>query len=223
MPSRHRDMLTTWNDQSQRDRRNTRWALVVAVAVHALLFRLQLPENAAAEPPAPGRVHFLVQTPRFAPPPPRPQRQIPPRQARRVPVPDRTPDGPELPPPERIRVAVDLRDTDLVFGLPDAPPPETPSEPLRVGGDVLPPVKLYAPPPAYPEMARRARIQGRVHLEAVIDTAGRVGSIRVVEGLPLGLDRAAVEAVSTWRFEPATYQGEPVAVIYNLTIFFRLS
>ena len=224
MQSRDRDTLTTWAEETGSDRRNVRWAIIVALAIHALFFRLQLPESVAAEVRPPGRVVCeLAFPPRFQPPPPREQLLLPRERARRVPVPDPTPDDPEpLAPPDRLQVPVARADGDIVWDLPAAPAPGPPSGPLTVGGEVLPPVKVHAPPPRYPEIARKARIQGEVHLEAVIDATGGVGRIRVIRGLPMGLDRAAVDAVSQWRFEPATYRGRPVAVIYNLTIIFTL-
>jgi len=95
-------------------------------------------------------------------------------------------------------------------------------EPLRVGGEVSAPVKLSGRAPAYTETARRARIQGVVILEAIIDRSGVVTATRVLKGLPMGLDRQAEEAVRSWRFEPARRAGEPVPVWYALTVEFRV-
>ena len=224
MPGQNRDMSATWASESDQDRRNVRWAVLVAVAIHVLFFRLQLPETAAGERHGPDRQVFVLRTPPFRQPPPREQRQIPERRSLRVPVPDPTPDDPEpLAPPREAVTPVVLVDTDLVLGLPEAPPDPRPAGPMRVGGDVLPPVKRHAPPPRYPEIARAARIQGTVQLEAVIDATGAVTELRLVKGLPLGLDQAALDAVRRWRFEPATYNGKPVAVLYNLKIRFRLT
>ncbi len=205
MPSRARDTLTAWDEESGQDRRNTRWAIIVALVIHALFFRLQLPETVAAVHEPTQRPVFLVQETRFEPPPPREQPVVPEPRALRVAVPDPTPDLPE----------------PLVS--PTAPPAYRPPGPRRVGGDVLPPVKRHAPPPRYPEIARAARIEGIVYLEAVIDATGQVTRIEVIQGLRLGLDEAAVDAVSRWRFDPATYNGKPVPVIYNLTIYFKLT
>ncbi|MFQ5349433.1 MAG: energy transducer TonB [Thermoanaerobaculia bacterium] len=224
MPSRSCDTLTVWSEETSQDRRNVRRALIVAVLVHAALFRLPLPETVAAEDRTARGPVVILKPVRFEPPPPREQQQIPERRVRRVPVPDPTPDGPELPPvPDEMAVAFDLPDTDLVLGLPATPPPAPPRGPMQVGGDVRPPVRIHSPPPRYTEIARAARIQGTVILEAVIDANGRVDRIKLIKGLPMGLDRAAVDAVDRWRFEPATYKGKPVAVIYRLEIHFRLT
>ena len=224
MQSRARDTLTVWTEESGHDTRNTRWAVIAAVAVHALFFCLELPESVAADHrPAKPQI-FLVRTVRFEPPPVREQQPLPERSARRMPMPDPTPDDPEpLLGPVEPALAVDFRNTDLVLDLPAAPPPEPPTGPLRVGGDVLPPVKLYSPPPRYTEIARKARIQGVVFIEAVIDATGEVTRVKLIRGLPMGLDQTAIDAVRTWRFEPATYNGKPVPVLYNLTINFKLT
>lgn len=195
MPGRADDISATWTGELRRDRRHTRWAVLAAVAVHVLFFGLQLPETAAGERRGSERQVFVLRTPRFRPPPPR-QRQIPEPRALRIPVPDPTPDDPEPLAPQRQAVApLVLADTDLVLGLPEAPADPRPAQPMRVGGDVLPPVELHAPTPHYPEIARAARIGGIVQLEAVIDATGAVTEVRVIKDLPLGLDQAAVTAV----------------------------
>lgn len=219
-----RETLETWSDESERDRRNVRWAFVVAVVLHALFFRLQLPETVAAEPQIRKPIVFPIQTARFSPPPPREQQTIPERRTRRVPWPDPTPDDPEpLMVPEEIETPRDLYGTDLVLGLPKAPPPPPPPGAIRVGGNVVAPVKIHAPPPRYPEIARKARIQGVVFVEAIIDTDGNVRQVELIKGLPMGLSEATLQAVRGWRFEPATLNGRPVAVIYMLQVRFELS
>ncbi|RPH56897.1 energy transducer TonB, partial [bacterium] len=94
--------------------------------------------------------------------------------------------------------------------------------PLRVGGAVSRPEKISGPQPVYTEMARKARVQGVVIVEAIIDEKGNVTNARVLKGLPMGLDKAALEAVQRWKFKPATLNGRPVRVYYSLTVNFQV-
>jgi TonB family protein len=94
--------------------------------------------------------------------------------------------------------------------------------PLRVGGDVKAPVVLYRVEPIYSADARANRVSGIVILEAVIGKDGLVKNVRVLKPLPFGLDQAAVDAVQQWQFKPGTLNGEPVDVIFNLTVNFKL-
>jgi TonB family protein len=158
----------------------------------------------------------------FRPLPPEPT-PTPREHARRVPIPDPTPDLPEpLLTAEPIDLAIDLPSDGLFFDFPESPPALPEQGPLRVDGDVRAPVKIHAPLPVYTEIARRARIQGVVFIEAIIDKQGQVSSTRILRSLPMGLDRAAEEAVRRWRFEPATLNGKPVAVLFNLSVSFEL-
>ena len=93
---------------------------------------------------------------------------------------------------------------------------------LHVGGDVKAPVAITRVEPEYTELARKARIEGIVIIEAIIDPSGNVTDARVLKPLPLGLDQAALDAVKRWKFKPGTLNGQPVPVIYNLTVNFRL-
>ena len=94
--------------------------------------------------------------------------------------------------------------------------------PYRVGGDVKAPVVISRVEPAYPEEARVNRISGIVIVEALIDRNGDVRNVQVLKPLPYGLDQAAVDAVKQWKFRPGTLAGEPVDVLFNLTINFKL-
>jgi TonB family protein len=113
-------------------------------------------------------------------------------------------------------------DASHAQATPPRPPVEEDEEVLRVGGAVTRPEKISAPPPVYTEMARRTRQQGVVILEVIIDRNGKVKEARVLKGMPMGLDRAALEAVQKWKFEPATLERRPVAVYYTLTVPFHL-
>jgi periplasmic protein TonB len=94
--------------------------------------------------------------------------------------------------------------------------------PYRVGGGVSAPRVLYSPDPQYSEEARKAKFQGTVILWAVIGPDGRPKELRIARALGLGLDEQALEAVKTWRFDPAKKDGRPVAVQINIEVNFRL-
>jgi TonB family protein len=75
--------------------------------------------------------------------------------------------------------------------------------------------------PRYTDTARRAKIAGVAIVDVLIDQEGCVRHPRVKKGLPMGLDAAALAAVRNWTFEPATFEGRPVAVHYTLTVNFE--
>lgn len=75
----------------------------------------------------------------------------------------------------------------------------------------------------YPEIARRAGIEGRVIVQFVIDQDGNVTDPVIVRGIGGGCDEAALEAVSHIKFSPGRQRGRPVKVRYSLPIIFRLS
>jgi len=103
---------------------------------------------------------------------------------------------------------------------------EPPSKrPLTVSetSQVTPPRRLSGPAPSYPEDARKERIEGVVILQAVIAKDGSVAQTRVLRSLSPSLDRASEEAIRKWTFAPATLDGKPVSVFYNLTVNFRLT
>lgn len=92
----------------------------------------------------------------------------------------------------------------------------------RVGGGVSAPRAVFDPEPEYSEEARRAKFQGTVVLLVVVDASGRPRDVRVNRSVGMGLDEKAIEAIRTWRFEPATKDGRPVAVRISVEVNFRL-
>jgi periplasmic protein TonB len=106
------------------------------------------------------------------------------------------------------------------------PPPPTqppaPKGPVRVGGQIKEPKKLKHINPAYPDIAKQARVQGVVILECTISPQGKVTDVKVLRGIPL-LDAAAIEAVKQWVYSPTLLNGVPVPVIMTVTVNFRLS
>jgi len=103
----------------------------------------------------------------------------------------------------------------------DAAAPEE-AAPLRVGSAVKEPRKLKHVSPAYPEIARQARVQGVVILECTIGPDGRIEQVTVLRGIPL-LDAAAIDAVRQWVYAPTLVNGVPARVIMTVTVNFKLS
>jgi protein TonB len=101
------------------------------------------------------------------------------------------------------------------------PPPE-PDRVFPVELVSRAPVALFRPVPAYPELARRARVEGIVVLEAVIDRSGNVVNVQIVRDLRLGCGEAAREAVRSWTYEPAMLNGRTVSVRMTVTVRFEL-
>jgi TonB family protein len=88
--------------------------------------------------------------------------------------------------------------------------------------DIKKPRLLSRPSPQYTPAARKAKLEGTVIVEAIIDKDGSVSSSRILKNQHLGLGLSALEAVCAWRFKPATLKGEPVKVYYVLTVNFSV-
>jgi TonB family protein len=93
----------------------------------------------------------------------------------------------------------------------------------RIGGNVKAPAALHRVEPVYPMGARYFHVAGPAIFESVIDKSGTVREITVLKGLPSApLTYCAMEALRQWRFQPATIDGQPVDVLFNLTINYKL-
>jgi TonB family protein len=101
--------------------------------------------------------------------------------------------------------------------------PVAPDSPVyRIGNRVTSPVPIYKPEPQYSEEARKARYNGAVTLSLVIDPSGHATRVRVIQGPGLGLDEKALEALTSWRFKPGTFNGAPVSVLAKVVVNLRL-
>jgi len=95
--------------------------------------------------------------------------------------------------------------------------------PYVLGNGVTEPIPIVQPLPPYTEEARKAKIEGIVSLRAIIRKDGTVDSIKVVKGLSYGLDDSAIQTISSkWRFKPGKLKGDPVDVIANIEVRFRM-
>ena len=116
---------------------------------------------------------------------------------------------------------------------PPPPPPDNPhaaayeingpdGRVYQVGGSIRPPVATYAPDPQYTLAARKAKLSGNVVVALVVGPDGQPYNVHVARGLGNVLDQKAVEAVQQYKFNPATKDGEPVAVALNVQVNFQI-
>jgi len=93
----------------------------------------------------------------------------------------------------------------------------------RIGGNVKAPKTIKRVEPVYPMGARYFRVSGIAIFESVIDKNGDVRDVEMRKGLPAPtLSYCAMEALRRWKFEPATMDGQPVEVLFNLTFNYKL-
>lgn len=76
---------------------------------------------------------------------------------------------------------------------------------------------------SYPELARRAGIEGRVYVQFVVDENGNVVDPKIIRGIGGGADEEALRVVSQAKFSPGIQRGQPVRVQYSLPIMFKLN
>jgi protein TonB len=93
---------------------------------------------------------------------------------------------------------------------------------VRVSGGVQAGLLIRKVSPNYPPLARQARIQGQVVLQAEISKEGTIQNLQLISGHPM-LAPAAIEAVKQWRYKPYLLNGEPVAVDTQVVVNFTLS
>ena len=110
----------------------------------------------------------------------------------------------------------------MTAGPPPPPPPPKAPQRIRVGGQVEAAKLIYKPTPEYPPLAKMARIQGTVRLEAVIAKDGTIQDLKVLSGHPL-LVKSALDAVKQWRYQPTLLNGEPVEVVTEIDVNFTLA
>ena len=103
-------------------------------------------------------------------------------------------------------------------------PPATPPGVFRAGPGVTIPRLLKDVKPQYTADAMRAKIQGSVVVECVVQTDGTVGDVKVIRSLDAtyGLDQEAIKAAKQWVFAPGTRNGQPVPVMVSIELTFTL-
>ncbi len=123
-------------------------------------------------------------------------------------------------------VIQDIEEENIVIIAPE-------EENIQIDDDALPPPDEFVPfetPPAavtriqpdYPELARKAGIEGTVLIKILVDKQGRVRDAILLRGVGAGLDEAALEAIRKWVYTPAIQNSRPVAVWVAQPVLFRL-
>lgn len=97
-----------------------------------------------------------------------------------------------------------------------------PPEPVRAGGEIRSPIRIKDAQPIYPFIARSAKKEGVVIIEAIIGVDGKVEDARIIRSIPL-LDQAALDAVKAWEYTPTLLNGRPTPVIMTVTVHFKLT
>lgn len=110
----------------------------------------------------------------------------------------------------------------IISSTPVAVPRVATPQRVRVSQGVSQGLLIRKVQPLYPPLARQARIQGNVVLQAEISKDGTIENLRLVSGHPM-LAPAAIEAVKQWRYKPYFLNGEPVEVETQVTVIFSLS
>ena len=236
-----RDLFGAVTDPPAHIGTRSRFTLPLSMAAHAaaLAVLIVVPLIATDVLPLPNEIVGVILTP--PPLPADPPKPIPPAPTTPAAAPANpdvapleapssiAPEAPARPPTDLGDVAPGSTFSNGIFGaggddrVAGLTPPPAPAPPptVRVGGKILTPTKIHDVAPEYPRMARDAKLQGIVIIQATIGVDGRVVNAEVLRPVPF-LDQAAIEAVRQWRFTPTQLNGEPVAVIMTVTVNFKL-
>jgi TonB family protein len=95
-------------------------------------------------------------------------------------------------------------------------------KPMHIGGKVQKPVVIHIAEPQFSEEARQSRYSGDVVVYLWVEKDGTPSHVRVVRKTGMGLDEKAIEAVSQYRFKPATLNGQAVVVDLYVDVSFRI-
>jgi protein TonB len=206
------DQAERWLGTDPGQRRIVTRALIAALVVHATVLVAKMPDWGPdpVRVDAPQEQAMKVQFLRPPPPPPKAPPKPPEPVKKKVPRPDPTPDEPEPvkepPPPPSPAPST----------APPTPAPAQEMGPIRVSPGQGPGL-IKKVEPRYPPMARTARIEGTVVVDAVIRKDGTVSDVTVLSSSNPMFEQACVEAVRQWRFTPG-----PQDVVLTVTVKFTL-
>ena len=231
---------------STRKHRRNPWAYFISMTIQILVIGVMIlvPLLYTEALPTQAFVSWVAAPPPPPPPPPPPAPKVAPRVVKKVSLME----AGKLRAPSKIpeRIAI-IREEEMpnmpgvvggvpggiasgqlggviggvIGSIPAPPPPEQPKR-IRVSSGVQEAKKIRQILPLYPPLAKQARIQGVVKLEAIIGKNGMVQNLTVIQGHPL-LVQAALDAVQQWRYEPTLLNNEPVEVVTYIDVIFRLN
>ena len=154
------------------------------------------------------------------------------KQENRPPPPPKPPIPIEAP-SDDVLEEIEIGDTEIDFEEElEAPPPpkeekkveEEPTYfvaveemPEPIGG-----IKAIQEKIIYPEIAKRAGVEGKVYILAFVDESGTVTKAQVLKGIGAGCDEAALNAVLKTKFKPGKQRGKPVKVQVSIPVIFKL-
>lgn len=153
------------------------------------------------------------------------------KQENRPPPPPKPPIPIEAP-SDDVLEDIEIADTEIDFDAEmEAPPPveektveEEPTYfvaveemPEPIGG-----IKAIQEKIVYPEIAKRAGVEGKVYVLAFVDESGTVTKTQLIKGIGAGCDEAALNAVQKTKFKPGKQRGKPVKVQVSIPIVFKL-
>lgn len=154
------------------------------------------------------------------------------KQENRPPPPPKPP-IPIAAPSEDVLNDIDIQSTELNVNE-NVPPPPPPKEENKAGEEPQYFVAVEEMPEPiggieaiqskiiYPEIAKRAGIEGKVYVKAYVDENGKVTKVEVVKGIGAGCDEAAVKAVKETKFKPGKQRGKAVRVQVMIPVVFKL-
>lgn len=180
------------------------------------------------EPPKPEPPRPEPPKPEPRPEPPRPEpvapRPAPPAPTPPAPTPAPAPAPTPAPPPEPAPRPVAPTPATAPPAPPPAPPaPPAPVAPARTGVSIPASYSATNAKPVYPAMSKRLNEQGTVVLRVQVRSDGTAGHVEVKSSSGFArLDQAAIDAVQTWRFNPATVDGKAVEEWYQVPITLKL-
>ena len=205
------DQAARWLGPDYAQRRLITRAFVAALALHATVLVARMPDWGPdpVRVDAPRELLLMVQFLMPPPPPPKAPPKPPEPERKKIPRPDPTPDEPEpikAPPPP----------VPAEEPAPPAPMPPQEMGPVRVSPGQGPGL-IKKVEPRYPPIARSARMEGTVVVDAVIRKDGTVSDVKVLKSSSPMFEQECINAVQQWRFTPGSQD-----VILTVTVRFTL-